>query len=954
VPDPIPTSTPDSAPARLAQQLAAARKQLLDQTTRSRLLHAPVGSKTAKVVEVVDELAEPVFRMLVHEGKSMTFLPALEESADQEALAPDLLQPDEVLTESQVAEARHLDSRLQTALPPAKLQKRLLQIAYDAESLLEEQGVNILYLAVGFLKWFDPSDPTKAHVAPLILIPATLSRPSANEKFHLAYSGEEISTNLSLQARLKELDIDLPELPPAEDLSPDEYARQVQSRVGNLPGWGVQPNTILLGFFTFAKLLMYRDLDPELWPLGRGLREHPLINGLMGDGFRSESVVPGIPDDVHVDDVIDISTAPHVVDADSSQMIAIEEVQRGRNMVIQGPPGTGKSQTITNLVASAVNAGKRVLFVAEKRAALEVVRGYLERAELGALCLELHSHKAKKKAVLEELRNTFQGAAPLAGATPGLLERVRVTRDRLNAHAKHMHTPLLPCGLTPFEVFGSIARLSGAGVGAGDFRIEEARGWDRDTRENRYDRVSRLAALVEEIGVPAGHPWRGVGLEVVLPQDAQRLAKASSDLAAAATGLIERASALGSRCSATTVTWRDLRRLTSLGEILGKAPALDPTCFANPPWRAGREITDLLEAGHAYLRSKNRLKGVLRDEAWDADLSEVKRVFVAQGSFLLRWLNREYRDAVARFRELHDGPAPKVVGKRIEILTALADGQRAHEKIRAGQATGRLTFGSFWLDGNSDWDHLSKIASWETSTRDLDLPEEWRQHLPEVGDFATFAEKAAALSKTDAALRGGVLDLFAKLRLDPKIAFGVSEIEDAALGALQQRLSDWGASASLLQQWVTWRLWGAEAGTKGAGAVADRLGDGRLASTAAVGAFKLAVLEELAHQALEEYPDLASFQGRAHDAVVAEFQGRDRQRLLLARREVGLQHAAGIPRGDRPVGELGILSREWQKQKRHLPLRRLIKVAGRAILAIKPVWMMSPMSLAQFALSPVS
>ncbi len=117
-------------------------------------------------------------------------------------------------------------------------------------------------------------------------------------------------------------------------------------------------------------------------------------------------------DDDKIDPLIPPTNMVHVTDADSSQAVAIEEVRLGRHLVIQGPPGTGKSQTITNLIATAVKAGKKVLFVAEKMAALEVVHSRLERLGLGPICLELHSSKANKKTVLEEIARTLALGRP--------------------------------------------------------------------------------------------------------------------------------------------------------------------------------------------------------------------------------------------------------------------------------------------------------------------------------------------------------------------------------------------------------------------------------------------------------------------------------------------------------------------------------------------------------------
>ena len=125
---------------------------------------------------------------------------------------------------------------------------------------------------------------------------------------------------------------------------------------------------MVLGIFSFAKFLMFQDLDPKNWPERAPLEDHPLLAGLLEGALEAEA---HFPDDANVDDIVDPKDLPHVVDADSSQTLAIEEVRRDRNVVIQGPPGTGKSQTIANLIACAVRDGKSVLFVAEKMAALE-------------------------------------------------------------------------------------------------------------------------------------------------------------------------------------------------------------------------------------------------------------------------------------------------------------------------------------------------------------------------------------------------------------------------------------------------------------------------------------------------------------------------------------------------------------------------------------------------------
>jgi hypothetical protein len=250
------------------RRLEQARRELLETSTRSRLLHTPLGSSRAKIVEIQDEVSDQVLRILVTENKPMSFLSGLDDSQENEGGTLRLPQPeDEGVGPGGVAR-RHSDTRLQTALRSDRLQARLRAIAYDAQSIEDEQGFNILYLALGFLKWYEVHDSEKPRFAPLVLIPVSLARASVNERFKISYDGQDLGTNLPLQQRLKEAGIDLPNLSESEDFLPSHYCLDLKERIQGLAGWDVLPNTIVLGFFSFAKLMMYRDLDMNLWPRG--------------------------------------------------------------------------------------------------------------------------------------------------------------------------------------------------------------------------------------------------------------------------------------------------------------------------------------------------------------------------------------------------------------------------------------------------------------------------------------------------------------------------------------------------------------------------------------------------------------------------------------------------------------------------------------------------------------
>jgi hypothetical protein len=218
----------------LAKKLESARMELLDLSARNRLLNMPRSSRGARSVEVVDEKADEIFRLLVRESRAFTFLAgraSKTESVDFDARSDeilDLAQPEDESTDDRGVLNRHTDTKLQTRLTSAGLQKRLLDLYSDARTLEEEQGVNILFLALGTLRWIDPANKENIRHAPLILVPVTLERASAAERFKLKWRQEEHAANLSLEAYLDRIhSLRLPPLPTGDDVELSAYMTAV-------------------------------------------------------------------------------------------------------------------------------------------------------------------------------------------------------------------------------------------------------------------------------------------------------------------------------------------------------------------------------------------------------------------------------------------------------------------------------------------------------------------------------------------------------------------------------------------------------------------------------------------------------------------------------------------------------------------------------------------------------
>jgi hypothetical protein len=271
--------------------------------------------------------------------------------------------------------------------------------------------------------------------------------------FYLNYTGEELSDNLSLREKLKrDFGFNLPEFDPEGDESAEAYLKRVTKAVERQPGWSVKP-MLTLTLLSFTNMLLVRDLDPTRWHqegFFSSLVEHPLVKQVF-EGKPSSGDTQ-YADEYAIDDHPQ-GDLPLIFDADSSQHSALIDVIEGHSRVIEGPPGTGKSQTITNLIAAALQAGKKILFVAEKLAALEVVKSRLNQAGLSPFILELHSNKTNKKRVLEDLAARIGMRIPQVSELPDLLARHEEKRKELKAYADLMNTKVgNQLGLTLHQV----------------------------------------------------------------------------------------------------------------------------------------------------------------------------------------------------------------------------------------------------------------------------------------------------------------------------------------------------------------------------------------------------------------------------------------------------------------------------------------------------------------------
>lgn len=935
-------------PGSVTQSLDRSRLELLDLTARNRLLNTPVRARNTKFIHVLDELSVEVFRTLVTNQRRMTFVAGKQRSSapqpDDDPDLGELPQPEETETGPNAIAVRHADARLQTQLTSEGLQKRLLSLFYDAETFIQEQGVNILYIALGMLRWVEADDPSAIRYAPILLVPVALERATAAEKFRLRANGEEPQHNLTLYAKLDhDFGIKLPPFPELEDLDLAKYFDELSAAIDGRTGWGIEPDRIVLGFFSFAKFLMYRDLDHRTWPGERPLQEHELISGLFRDGFQEREL--SIPTGALVDQHVRPGDAFHVVDADSSQTCAIHEAMNGLNLVIQGPPGTGKSQTITNLIAAAVQKGKRVLFLAEKMAALDVVKRRMDRIGLGPLCLELHSHKAQKRAVLEELRRTKELGRP-APQTQAVDEPLARAAGQLNNHAGYLHESHSAAGLTAYQVVGELVRLHHRGVAPSPISLPNAVTWTPNQVRERRASLLELASRAAAIGLPAGHPFRGVTASSILRSDLDLLRPVIAQLNAALQTLdisIEQASSSAAVASPATIG--ETKQLSLLLQHLAAAPAYDKATISNPAWRS--DFSPLLNAGRTLSQIAPRIHQWFTAEAWSIDPRPMRRTLDEKGRGFLRLLSGEYRTAKQKFESISAASSGSL-DEMLSRLDVLWQAQEAKAAIAMQAEEAQRAFGGHWNGERSDWQQLEAQIKWYAGASQKGLGEDWPAAAAREYNAAQYSGFASAIDGSVSRVLEAFDRISQALHLDLHAAFDCENASLVPLAELKKRVEQWASNLEPVTQWIAYDHHRRTANELGLAPLADAIHAGHLNDETTTDAFDSIYALALLRAMAETHPELAHFDGTRHSNAIEQFRKLDQEHLLQNRVAVLHKHFEQIPRANSGFGPLGILNGEMAKRRRHLPIRQLLKQTGHVVQQIKPVFMMSPLSVAQF------
>jgi very-short-patch-repair endonuclease len=953
------------------QRLERWKRKLLDLSLRNRLINFKPTSKTLRVLG--KQLA--VLEDVLAEGRAFAFdiNPRFDLQRDATSAAPIPAELAQQRIEAHVTASRERGKLVLIEDDKHKVESRLVELLRMARTAEEEGGVSPLFLALGMLEWKDSEAATAVNRAPIMLMPVALERSSVRaglSGLKLTSRDEDTRINPTLLEKLRRdfgVVLEIPESGAAEGKSVDvdRVLAAFRHAAVTRPGWDVKEE-VWLGEFSFRKFVMWRDLQE----CEGAYKTHPLLRQMLEQPHTPLAQAGTFPEPRELDNML----APDVVYtpllADSSQLAAIQAATQGRSFVLEGPPGTGKSQTITNLIAHNLAQGKTVLFVSEKRAALEVVRKRLHDLQLGPYCLEVHSDKARKSEIIAQLR------APLA-ATPtnvdlqwaqvcGALGR---TRRTLNQYAQALHESF-PCGLSIFDCTSWLSTHPNAPF----VRLPwgGARDWNRPVLAEMRSAVAVITPLLKELGNPGAHALVGTSVDEWSPAVEREVTTALERVRTSALELQEASEIFGGRLTLSVTDFDD----SELEELFALAEAFLE--FRSLPAALGAAIGDA-EALEALTSTAALLQQHL--DARNSLFASYKESFLSCNAVKLeRWRQQHDKTWWPRSRWMRNGlrkTLKKHIRERILFDTVILDTADDLQRLRIVQ-----TIGTLLAPGDGKMRVLLGKAWQQQATDPALLLQciEWLQRIAAIvrrlgrGNVARVTQLMAATKTLMTGAQRELADGELRKQID-RLLTGRNGISDAigamsaclkpapappgsrGLGACNSLgdLVGWvqraqqSVAADHLRYWAAWRRAREAVAVMELQPLIDYVEQGK-ADSQLLELFESSVRRWLLEEGLTQSTALRNFIGPSHDHLIEQFRKLDAEYVTTAGKAAASQVDRRLPRQatpDVPSAEFGLLNREINKKSRHRPLRQLFGGMPSLLRRLKPCFLMSPLSVAQ-------
>ena len=919
----------DEAPQQITKQLIWERK-LLDFSLRNNLINCRLGRRVIPFVSFgIDKLEDAVF-----EGKDFNVIPYPKKQIEptETGMYDSRLQASDL--EEMVRSETRDNCRLISYHSQAELDSALKFIYRASRNSLEENGANTLFLVLGMLKWYENEKSVVPRFAPILLMPVNILRKGGNN-YVIRTREEDIIINITMLELLKQqFKVNLNIINP---LPKDEHGvdvkmilSAVRQSVSEMSRWDVLEES-LLGLFSFNKFVMWNDIHNN----AEHLKENEVVRSLM----EGKVQLTDVEDTVDARDA-DRTTKPSEfaipVDVDSSQLEAVIESGNGKSFILYGPPGTGKSQTITNMIANALYHDKRVLFVAEKMAALEVVQRRLAKVGLEPFCLELHSNKVSKTHFLQQMQKALdvtriKSPEDFEQSSQQLFaDRQQLIKYMENLHRKHSN------GYSLYDTISEYLSIDGEEITEG---LPDGSRVTRPLMEEWGEQTAALDTVFEITGHPADHPLLDIAMKQYSFDNAERLKQLLQQYRKAYADLISSYNRLPVK-GAESDAW--LEWTDSLGKTVTAMPVINSNLLQyNADPVTNQKLLAAVESGRKRDEARSALLKTCSPSLLQADMRQ----------WQARWQNVNDKWFIPKYfakKNFMKEFATYCPTAEFETIPSTLKRVEEYQQLSASTTSSspllQTIFGVMAQPDNEQWDTIEPSLRNAPRMSQL-LASLNTQHQPSVTQHPSPESKPfyADFSARYAALKG----IMAQIEQLVAIGFGSKE----RLTAVPKLSERWLANMDKLKDWSQYTDRTALLYSQGLHCIPRYIVQKRASAKDALMAFRKGMLHRLTMQMVDKDEQLRMFNGLLFEKIIEKYRQETYAFQELTKKELYCRLASRIPSQTVAAAansEMGILKRNIQNGGRGTSIRKIIDQIPTLLPKLCPVMLMSPISVAQY------
>ena len=812
-----------------------------------------------------------------------------------------------------------------------------------AREFIEETGVNVAYMAFGFIHWKESDSSSCVFRAPILLVPIRLEQASAVEPYFIKSAEDDIIVNPTFSYKMDaEHGVKLPEY---NDEGLTAYIEKVTQLVAKLQ-WTVT-SECKIGIFSFLKINMYRDLKDN----AKAILANRNVRQLLGEPAGTEKLSG---EDESVVSVADPLIELHsVVDADSSQIEAIEMAKSGKSFVLQGPPGTGKSQTITNIIAECLSDGKKVLFVSEKLAALNVVYDKLKQAGLAEFCLQLHSHKANKKDVITDICHTLRaGKSTVSSKVDTEIATKEKAQHQLDAYAVELHKQRSVIEKSLYQLYESYATFRS--MPDVEYSIPQlpSKGEAYLTETNSL--LEQYVNYIPSIGYDyRKNPWYGY-----INQDISYQSKTNvkSDLSAVSQflqTLIPLQQKISEKYGIQCVSIEDAYIWNTFLGFAATSKLITPSLLDRVHFDTVNSALRELQAQSADIfAARSVLSAVFDDDVYKLDgAAQHKKLIKQFNGIFSRLFNAEYKQLITNLRLCKkDGKKPSY-NEAVTMTERLAYYQQKRAEFVEAELPIKVFLGEAYMGVETEWDYvMEQMSVLEAIFSNGITFEELRRYDDFASERGTFADYHQKLETAFAICNANTLKQAAGY-FDRTIL----NIHSAPCILVLARLMACLDEMDKLDNWCHFRNLLSKLDDKQAVPYVNAAIGQNIEPKHIVSAFQKQFYYQWIDSILFGNPVLSAFNRISQDEAIRTFSEKDTKQFEISKAKIRAELSSMRPSLDMIASgsALAILLREGEKKRKQKSIRSLLAETGELVQRIKPCFLMSPLSVSTF-LAPSS